>query len=395
MAARLAGGRWVIGWRWRPIAPKRHPSPAPSDASFPLMEAASTPAADAHPSVPGEFSVRTTLLVIAIALLLGTVVNAGRLMDGARSKPFGDERDFWVAAWAPFESIARHGGLAAVAGVKDEPKFRPFPSLPAPGLSSPVQAILPDPPGIDTPVDESSDSVASEPPTEPLGPPPPVRRLRTPTPTWPLRLWVGGDSVSEMFGQSLARLAVDTGVITPDVESHVSSGLSRPDYYDWPNRFAAIATTYNPDVFVIMFGANDPQALRTATGQVYSYGTDGWFAEYRARVAGTMDLLRRDQRLVVWVGEPIMGSDTLAKRVQEMNAIYREEAAARPWVVYVDTWDLLADSSGHYASYLPDAGGNPELMRAPDGVHLSRAGGDRLAGRAFDAITAEAGITRP
>lgn len=391
----MAGQDWGFAWRRRlrlPL-PWRRPS---VEAGFPLLEAASGPVVrPSEDAGSGGASVRTTLVVIVLALALGGIANAGRLMEGARSKPFGGERDFWVAVWQPFEWTASHTGLASVAGIKDEPRYRPFPAPPGAVASLPVQAVIPDSAaGLEDDAGERT-AVIAEPPSEPLPPPPPARKLRAPTTTWPLRLWVGGDSVSEMFGQSLARLSLATGVITPDVESHVSSGLSRPDYYDWPNRFAAIATAYNPDVFVIMFGANDPQGLRTATGQVFAYGTDGWFAEYRSRVAGTMDLLRRDQRLVVWVGEPIMGSDTLAKRVQEMNAIYREEARSRPWVVYVDTWDILADSSGHYASYLPDAAGNPELLRAPDGVHLSRAGGDRLAARAFDVIAGEASIPKP
>jgi hypothetical protein len=45
---------------------------------------------------------------------------------------------------------------------------------------------------------------------------------------------------------------------------------------------------------------------------------------------------------------------------------------------YIDTWDLLADAHGRYASYLR-MNGKLTLMRLPDGVHYTGAGGDRIA----------------
>jgi hypothetical protein len=52
-------------------------------------------------------------------------------------------------------------------------------------------------------------------------------------------------------------------------------------------------------------------------------------------------------------------------------------------VTFVDPWDLFLGPKGNYAAYLPDASGQLQLVRAPDGVHLTPAGYDRLARYVF------------
>ena len=73
-------------------------------------------------------------------------------------------------------------------------------------------------------------------------------------------------------------------------------------------------------------------------------------------------------------------------RISMMDKIYKAEAKKHPGVFYIPTWALFADAKGSYAEYLPDANGDPVLMRAPDGIHLTRAGGDRMAQAALDVI---------
>jgi len=75
-----------------------------------------------------------------------------------------------------------------------------------------------------------------------------------------------------------------------------------------------------------------------------------------------------------------------------MDHIYEAEAKNHPGVFYVPTWALFTNEKGGYSDYLRDAGGDPVLMRAPDGIHLSRAGGDRMAQAVLDVIEKDWGI---
>jgi hypothetical protein len=48
-------------------------------------------------------------------------------------------------------------------------------------------------------------------------------------------------------------------------------------------------------------------------------------------------------------------------------------------VRFVATRELFSDGGG-YAAYLPGSDGQPVLVRREDGIHLTAAGGRRLAG---------------
>ncbi|MDQ3974806.1 MAG: DUF459 domain-containing protein, partial [Actinomycetota bacterium] len=211
---------------------------------------------------------------------------------------------------------------------------------------------------------------------------------RTPTRAEPLRLFVGGDSMVGQFGPALSNLARRTGVIDAEFEYEFSSGLTRPDFVDWPARLREVGRSQDPEVLVLIFGGNDAQDLKSGD-RLVPLGTPQWRAEYRQRVAQVMDQLGADGRRVFWVGMPIVRSATFEERVRMLNEIYRTEAAAHPSVTYVDSWDLFAGPDGRYAEYLPDETGALTDMRLNDGIHLTTAGAQRLAAQVMALVAAE------
>ena len=84
-----------------------------------------------------------------------------------------------------------------------------------------------------------------------------------------------------------------------------ATGLSRPDYYDWPAHLAQDTATGNPEVVVLLVGANDDQPLETPGGGVADFATPEWVTEYGRRAGALMDQVRREGRTVVWVGLPV------------------------------------------------------------------------------------------
>jgi hypothetical protein len=74
-----------------------------------------------------------------------------------------------------------------------------------------------------------------------------------------------------------------------------------------------------------------------------------------------------------------MGNSSLAATIPSINRVFQEQAATRPWVLYVDTWSLTSWSDGTYAQYLPDQAGIEQMVRYSDGIHFTGAGGSRLA----------------
>jgi hypothetical protein len=319
--------------------------------------------------------VRRVIALVLLTLALAAVFNANSLVRGSETKPYGHNRDVWLSIWHPVQRVSDALYLDEPRALVDAISGHngggggsfDFPSLADPALASGPDA------------EPTAAPIVAPSPT-------PIATVRPASSGAPLRLWVGGDSLAGIFGQSVVRDATDTGVIDAQLDYHLSTGLTRPDYFDWPAEFRGILRDQSPDVMVVIFGANDAQGIRTPAGETYQTGSDGWKREYARRVGAVMDMLRAPGRLIVWAGLPPMRDAAFSDRLQDLDHIYKLEAALHEGVVFVDTWSLFAGPDGRYAAYLPDAGGDMQLVREPDGVHLPRAGGDRLAGEVMRVI---------
>lgn len=336
-------------------------------------------------SVPGRETQRTMHAarmfgVVTLTLLLAALFNADSLVRGSETKPYGNDRDFWLGVWRPVQTVSDTLMLDRPRAAVDQVTGRDGGSRPIdlPAVVSHAEASDPPP---------AAPAATTTPPS-----PTPVPTVRPPTTGEPLRMWVGGDSLAGVFGQSLVRMASDTGVVDTELDYQIATGLARPDYFDWPARLKGAVELMDPDVMVVILGSNDTQGLINPEGEVYQPVSDGWQAEYRRRVAGTMALIQRPGRLVVWVGLPPMRDGGLSASLAAMNEIYRQEAARYPSFVFVDSWEVLGDK-GQYAAYLPDESGHVDLVREPDGVHLTRAGGNLLASEVLRAVEAHVPLT--
>lgn len=221
-------------------------------------------------------------------------------------------------------------------------------------------------PGSHVPIPGLAFDGTPEPAPTPVPTPTPEPR-RLPASPAGLRLWSDGDSTSYFMTVALFREWEDrAGVPVRAADYKISSGLWRDDFFDWPAYIASEMATYDPDVAVFMVGAND-------ANQVSSY------VEYAERVGRVMDLMYREGRIVVWMGQPCMGNPSLAATIPAINRVFQEQAALRPWVVYIDTWSITSSPDGSYAQYLPDETGVEQMMRYSDGIHFTGAGGRLLA----------------
>lgn len=308
----------------------------------------------------------------AATLLLAALADAEALHDTAASQPFGWRHDVATALADPLVELSRAlhltEGRHRLEDALDRPSTRPEPS---PATTPTTEA----PASTETPA-----SATTEPTT---AAPEPSRRR--PTAQEPLRLLVAGDSMTEALGPVLEELAEETGVATAERALEYSSGLTRPDFFDWPAHLAALVDEHDPDVLVVSVGANDAQGIQTPAGPA-PFGTDPWVAEYRGRVAATMDLAAAEDRVVYWLGQPVMRSSTFDARMALLTSIFREEAGRRPGIRFVDTRPTFAGPDGGYTAYLPDASGTPVLVRRDDGIHLTPAGARRLAAQLMDLL---------
>jgi uncharacterized protein len=157
------------------------------------------------------------------------------------------------------------------------------------------------------------------------------------------------------------------------------TGLAEPAYYNWPAQLAVDLRLYHPGTVVVFLGANDVESFYS-DNRFLPFGSHGWAALYGGRVAEMMDEAVRAGAKMLWVGIPPMQDPSFSSDMATLNAVYRSEALAhRPDVSYYASWRVLGGPQGQYREALSGPGGGGTALRAPDGVHITRAGGDLLA----------------
>jgi hypothetical protein len=313
-----------------------------------------------------------SLLGLAIALFL----NAPGLHKSATIQPEGWKRDVALGVTGPLESASGallldkpRKALKAVLGRSDDDEIDTAVAAPKPVPRTSVGA---------------SET--------------PAKRVAF-TPKRKLVIWIAGDSLVVVPGESLLRaVAGNRAVDAADaIEGRIASGLERPDVFNWFTHIREVMAEEKPRAVVLMFGGNDDHGFMTGIPEgreVGTFGSPSWRAEYRRRVASVMETVTRNGAYLVWIGLPISRDAEQTLRFDVINSIVQTEAAKREGrVSYLDTYFFFAGEDGGYAQYIEDPGGKLVKMRADDGVHFERAAGDLIAKKALERLGERYDIT--
>ncbi len=207
-----------------------------------------------------------------------------------------------------------------------------------------------------------------------------------PTSADPASVYIVGDSDAGTFGPYLQTLLDGTLVTTTELNYKVSSGLARPDFFDWPAELSVKLPEVDPDIVVVTFGGNDSQGLSKPQKKLEFLVGDPvqneaeWTAEYERRVGEVMDLLLENDRHVIWVGIPNDDNPEITAKLAIQDLAAKAAAAERPDVVFVDTWTRFSGRDGGWAEFVIDPRDNTgKDVRADDGFHLNQNGAEILA----------------
>ncbi len=203
----------------------------------------------------------------------------------------------------------------------------------------------------------------------------------------PATVLVVGDSNAGAFAPYLDQLLEETGVVTSETDYMVSSGLARPDFFDWPGHLRETVPAKDPDIVVVTFGGNDAQGLANGAGNFAGEFNDpitdeeAWIAEYSRRAGEVMDFLSADGRKVIWVGIPNAQDVDVTARMKVQDTAAKAAAATRPEIVFVDTWRRFSGRSGIWAEFVVDQrdGVGKDVRSDEDGFHLNENGAEILA----------------
>ena len=313
------------------------------------------------------------LTVGAVCFGLWFVLDAPSLEHSAQVSPLGTRRTVSLDVVGPVAALSRTLGLSSVIGSTDRVLGRTPGGGPALAITTRHPKTKPLP------------TTTNGTPTSTTLPPLDYH----PTSATPLKVLILGDSVGLDLGQPLVNALASYGDVTSYLDARIDTGLSRPDYFNWPAELTVDLTNQQPNLVVVMIGANDPQGLVTPDGSL-RFGQPGWDAAYSARVAALIAEANAAGAHLLWVGMPPMQDPGLDAALKHLNGLVEAQVSlTADGATYLSSDASLGDKHGNFTAFLPDASGAEVNVRTPDGIHLSPSGGARLAAGVVNAMQTE------
>ena len=181
-----------------------------------------------------------------------------------------------------------------------------------------------------------------------------------------------GDSLGDDLGFGLYKELRGTRGLTMYVKDKSSTGLSASWFYNWPQRLKKFLAQDRPNLVVVVFGANDEQAL-AVNGASQPFGSSGWRTAYVARVKRIDHIATKAGCYVLWVGTPIVQPNGYRQGLYALNAIYQKIATSTPGVTFQPSWKLFATKGGDYRGGAM-VNHQSDGLRLSDGIHFNSTG---------------------
>jgi hypothetical protein len=292
-----------------------------------------------------------TILFIFLTLLIGTILNSSNLYNKTSASNPSFTRTVSLAFLKPFDATSRAIGLTSL---RQQPRK-----------------------ALDLPRDDKLDTFTFS-DSKFVSPPPVPTTLPALSPTNKLSVWIIGDSLSITPSESMQKALSPNRFEIRGALGLVSTGLARPDVFNWFTHINDFVIQYKPKLVIATFGANDDQYLFGGAGAIGPFGSEKWKTEYTNRVSSTLDFLANQGTHTVWVAIPPVRDPARNDRYKIINEVTRSAVSKRKGTAsYVETAKAFSNPDGSYSDSLV-INGTPTLLRAPDGIHFTRAGGNLI-----------------
>ena len=328
------------------------------------------------------------LVMILVTLLTWTVLYAPAMKRAAEASPIGARRAVSLAVLKPIAAVSEWIGIDELAASIERAAGR--------DQGRPGGAFVPPPEDIPVAPDDGGDD-----PTQGDGGNGGVRgdgataeadSIRAPTTTRKLRVAIVGDSLAAGLGYFAERVFLPR-LVKVSRQGRISTGLARPDYFNWPFTMRRIVDRFDPDLVIVMLGENDHQSLQTVHGQREAQvGTPAWPPAYRDRVVALMRIATSRGAKVVWAGLPISADFRTREHSRRQNDIFEFAASISHDVAFFDSWERFRAPEGGYTAYFRE-GRRVILVRERDGLHFNAIGYTIVAREIARLATVEFGLS--
>ncbi len=198
------------------------------------------------------------------------------------------------------------------------------------------------------------------------------------------RILVIGDQMAGGLGAGITRMAENDDTIQVANRFNESSGLVRPEIYDWAAAIPKMAEGKDFTTAIVLMGLNDRRDMRSGD-QILKFNSPEWVSAYKQRVDAVIDALLAQHMQIFWMGEPPMGDPGLDADMQALSTYQKERAVAKG-ATFIDLRAPLLGPDGHYTERGLDDTGTDRRLRESDGVTFFKQGNNRLGQIALAAL---------
>jgi hypothetical protein len=195
------------------------------------------------------------------------------------------------------------------------------------------------------------------------------------------KLLVTGDSLAQPLDVEVARRLSERGIeVVRDV--NIGTGISKEGLVDWGELSTAQVRDEEPDAVVVFIGANEGFAIPVGGGEPAECCGPDWAAAFAGRIRRMMNTYRRGGAArVYWLTIPTPRDRDLAEVARTVNAAV--DVASVPYRAQVRVIDLgeVFTPDERFRSSI-----DGEIVREPDGLHLTGDGAERAADVVLEAV---------
>jgi uncharacterized protein len=208
------------------------------------------------------------------------------------------------------------------------------------------------------------------------------------------RILVVGDGLAGGLGNGMIRMAEADPRFEILNRFNESSGLARPEVYDWAQAIPKIVENAPIDAVVVLVGLNDRQGIRDGNAR-YVFKSPEWVKAYEASIDRVLGSAKQAGAKVFWVSLPPMANTVFDADMRYLNDLHRARVAAVGGH-YVDVRPFFVGPDGAYVDRGLDETGNDRKLRERDGVKFMKVGNNKFGQLVLGAVKAlEASATGP
>ena len=194
------------------------------------------------------------------------------------------------------------------------------------------------------------------------------------TPPMRCRVMLVGDSLMEDLGPMICRRMNTRKGMDFVVSAKFSTGLCRPDRFNWADHLREQVAKRPPDLVVFFMGANDGMPIREGRRYVPTGGRE-WKEAYMRRIDELVTIARGSGADVIWVEMPAVGGSY--NKLLHDNQMAQREYCETHGVTTMRTDPLFSDEWGKFEPFGTYKGKTVRL-RTKDLTHMTTAGNNKL-----------------